>query len=253
MARRVKRKLRRALKKPFPQDWRQHLAEATTWWSALDDGETARMEDLIRIFLADKNFEGARGFDPTPEMRLMVAAQACLLILALDYSYYDDVGSIIISPTVIRQRGPRHLDGGIFTDDPIALAGQAVLHGPVLIVWDSVTNEARHPRRGLNVVFHEFAHKLDMHDGSVDGIPPMSAELARRWAPVIRSVLARLRSGVHDGLDSYGAKNPAELLAVATEAFFETPDRLQTTEPELYALLSKFYQQDPAARTSDLE
>ena len=192
----MKRKLRRALKEPFPQDWRDHLSKATPWWSALDDDETSRMEDLIRIFLADKSFEGARGFEPTPEMRLMVAAQACLLVLGLDYSYFEDVGSIIISPTVIHQKGPRHLDGGIFTDDPIALAGQAVLHGPVLIVWDSVANEARHPRRGLNVVFHEFAHKLDMHDGSVDGIPPMSAELTRRWAPVIRSVLARLRSEI---------------------------------------------------------
>ncbi len=206
------------------------------------------MEDLIRIFLADKNFEGTRDFEPTSDMRLMIAAQACLLILGLDYAYYDDVGSIIISPTIIRQRGSRQLDGGIVSDDPIALAGQAVLHGPVLIVWDTVANESRDPRRGHNVVFHEFAHKLDMRDGTVDGIPPMSAELAGRWASVIRSVLARLRSGDHDGLRSYGATNPAELLAVATEAFFETPDRLQTSEPELYVLLSKFYQQDPAAR-----
>ena len=206
------------------------------------------MEDLIRMFLADKSFEGTRGFAPTDEMRLMIAAQACLLILGLDFGFYDDVTSIIVAPTVVRQSGPRHLDGGIVSDDPVTLSGQAVLHGPVLVVWDQIAHEARHPERGHNVVFHEFAHKLDMRNGAADGFPPATAELAQRWGPTFRSTLARLRTGDAPGLRSYGATNPAELLAVATEAFFDAPGRLREAEPDLYALLSGFYRQDPAAR-----
>jgi MtfA peptidase len=234
---------------PFPESWRKHLSDGTQWWSALTDEERSRMEDLIRMFLADKSFEGTRGFVPTAEMRLMIAAQACLLILRLDYSFYDDVTSIVVSPTVIHHHGPRHLDGGIVSDASVTLSGQAMLHGPVLIVWDRLTDEARHPERGHNVVFHEFAHKLDMRDGAADGIPPLTAELAERWEPAIQSVLGRLRTVEARGLDSYGATNPAELLAVATEAFFDTPDQLRRAEGYLYTLLARFYQQDPAARS----
>jgi Mlc titration factor MtfA (ptsG expression regulator) len=206
------------------------------------------MEDLIRLFLADKRFEGTRGFEPSEEMRLMIAAQACLLILGLDYGWYDDVTSIIVAEGVVHHRGSRRLDGGIVSDDPLPLSGQAMLHGPVLIVWDRLTDEARHPERGLNVVFHEFAHKLDMRNGAADGVPPMSAVLARRWEPTMAATLQRLRSGTAPVLDSYGAVNPAELLAVATEAFFDAPLRLRSGQPELYRLLQEFYRQDPAAR-----
>lgn len=244
----MKRKLRKALEVPFPETWRECLSDRTQWWPTLTDEERSRMEDLIRMFLADKTFEGTRGFEPTAEMRLMIAAQACLLILGLDYSFYDDVTAIVVSPAVVHHDGPRHLDGGIVSDAGMALSGQAMLHGPVLIVWDRVADEARNPERGHNVVFHEFAHKLDMRDGAVDGIPPMTTELAQRWESAIRSVLRRLRAGEARGLDSYGATNPAELLAVATEAFFIAPEQLRRAEGDLYALLAGFYQQDPAAR-----
>ncbi len=247
----VRRKLRKALRTPFPEAWRELLAARTRWWATLSDAERARMEDLVRMFLADKTFEGTRDFEPTEEMRVMIAAQACLLILGLDFAYYDDVASIIVAPTVIRQRGPRHLDRGIFSDEAVELSGQAMLHGPVLIVWDQAAHQARHPERGHNVVFHEFAHKLDMRDGIVDGVPPMNAALAERWGAVRGDLLARLRDG-EDGLDSYGAINAAELLAVATEAFFDSPRRLRDAEPELYGLLAEFYRQDPAARTSTM-
>jgi len=242
----MKRRRVRALEVPFSDSWRSLLGANLRWWSALDDGDRARMEDLIRIFLAEKSFEGTRGFEPTGEMRVLIAAQACLLILGLDYDLYRDVTSIIVSPSIVHQPGSRHLDGGIVSDDHPALAGQAMLHGPVLIVWDSLSAQARHPGRGHNVVIHEFAHKLDMRDGATDGVPPMSAELKRRWEPKLRSMLQGLRDGTVDDLDGYGGTNPAELLAVATEAFFDTPARLLRDEPELYDLLQAFYRQDPA-------
>ncbi len=244
----MKRRLRKALAAPFPERWRALLAERTWWWRTLGEEERIRLEELIRMFLADKSFEGTRDFEPTEEMRLMIAAQACLLILHHDFGLYDDVTSIIVSPSAVQHRGPRRLDGGIESDDGAMLAGQAMLHGPVLITWDSAANQALHPERGHNVVFHEFAHKLDMRNGAPDGVPPLSAELKGRWEPTLRSILQGLREGTAAGLDSYGATNPAELLAVATEAFFDTPGALRHDQPELYALLEAFYRQDPAAR-----
>jgi Mlc titration factor MtfA (ptsG expression regulator) len=197
----MKRRRVRALEVPFSDSWRSLLGANLRWWCALDDGDRARMEDLIRIFLAEKSFEGTRGFEPTEEMRVLIAAQACLLILGLDYDLYRDVTSIIVSPSVLHQPGSRYLDGGIVSDDHPGLAGQAMLHGPVLIVWDSLSDQARHPGRGHNVVIHEFAHKLDMRDGASDGVPPMSAELKRRWEPKLRSMLQGLRDGTVDDLD----------------------------------------------------
>ncbi len=247
----MKRRRAKALEAPFSDSWRALLGERLTWWPALDATDRLNMEDLIRTFLAEKLFEGTRGFEPTEDMKVLVAAQACLLILGLDYGLYRDVTSVIISPTIVHQAGPRHLDGGIVSGDPTALAGQAMLHGPVLIVWDQLSRQFRHPGRGHNVVFHEFAHKLDMRNGASDGVPPMSAELKRRWEPALRSTLQRLRDGAQVELDAYAGTNPAELLAVATEAFFDTPSRLSQEEPELYDLLKAFYRQDPASRRGD--
>lgn len=244
----MKRKTARALSTPFSDDWRELLNDQLAWWSWLGDKEQARMEDLIRVFLADKSFEGTRGFETTEQMRLIIAAQACLLILGLDYAYYDDVTSIIVSPTVVATTRPRRLDGGVMSDARSRLAGQALLHGPVLIVWDQARRQALHPERGHNVVFHEFAHKLDMRNGAADGVPPLSKELATRWQPEMASLLTRLRAGGAPSLNPYGATNPAELLAVATELFFSIPDTLLESEPRLYALLADFYHQDPAAR-----
>lgn len=226
------------------------MADRLPWWNDLSRAERLRMEDLIRMFLADKTFEGTRGFVPAHDMKLVIAAQACLLVLGLDYSLYRDVTSVIISPSVFRHQGPRRLDGGVVSTEKALLAGQAMLHGPVLIVWNQVSDLARHQSTGHNVVFHEFAHILDMRDGAADGVPPLSGELKRTWEPTLLSVLRRLREGDDVDLDAYAGTNPAELLAVATEAFFERPHELRRSEPELYRLLADFFLQDPAARTS---
>ena len=247
---RISRRASKALREPFSNQWRQLLFSRMGWWSHLAEAEQSHMEDLIRIFLADKTIEGVVGYTPNEDVRLLIAAQACLLILGLDYRFYDDVSAIVVSPGVVVQRGSRRLDGGVVSDDHPALAGQAMLHGPVLLVWDRVANDARHPERGHNVVFHEFAHKIDMRNGAADGVPPLSASLAGRWGEQMPTMLARLRAGSPMAMDAYGATNPAEFLAVATEAFFVLPAELARAEPDLYSLLRDFYQQDPYARVS---
>jgi Mlc titration factor MtfA (ptsG expression regulator) len=175
---------------------------------------------------------------------------ACLPILGLDYDYYHRVTSIIVSPGQVMIEGDRHIGGGIHTDAPEGIIGQASYEGPVLIAWDAARYQAQHPDRGHNVVFHEFAHKLDMLSGSADGTPPIDAtNQLQRWTKVCNYEYRLLYSGVSgDLIDPYGAVNPGEFFAVATEAFFCLPKEMASVKPELYEVFRDFYGQDPAAR-----
>jgi Mlc titration factor MtfA (ptsG expression regulator) len=125
-----------------------------------------------------------------------------------------------------------------------------MLHGPLLIAWDSAKRSAARANTGYNVIYHEFAHKIDMADGSADGLPPMAKAQRDRWEEVCRREYEALRDGTNDEpfLNTYGAVNPAEFFAVATEFFFDRPTDMQTRERDLYQVLSEFYNQDPAER-----
>lgn len=235
---------------PFPRRWRPLVAAGVPHWRVLDDAERERLEATIVHLLVDKRWEAARGFALDDEIRVTIAAQAALLALGLPDDAYDDVGTIIVHPTTMRLTGPRpgpvH---GTMTDSPRSLLGQAHYDGPVIIAWDAARASARHPERGHNVVFHEFAHKLDMRDGLVDGTPPLRSEAERRrWIAVCSEELELLRRGPDELLGSYAATNPAEFFAVATELFFGTPVELEAAKPELYDVLRGFYRQDPAQR-----
>ncbi len=228
------------------------LAEARLhWWHDLSAPEKDRLCDLTRDFLETRRFEGVLGFQPAADMAALVALQACLLILGLDLGWYRDVTAVVLSPGSRPGHAGRSLDGGIRSDAPVSLSGQAMLHGPVLIAWDVTVRDMARPEAGRNVVLHEFAHKLDMRSGTVSGEPLLDAELARRWRPTMSNLLASLRYEDDPVIDSYGAVNPAELLAVVTEAFFLLPGRLQEAHPEVYEILVGFYRQDPASRAGN--
>ncbi|MCB1958850.1 MAG: zinc-dependent peptidase, partial [Rhodocyclaceae bacterium] len=178
---------------------------------------------------------------------------AALLVLGLDAGLdaYHDVGSVIVHPSTMRFRelaeGPA---AGTVVDGDVDLLGQASYGGPVVIAWDAARRGARHPEHGHDVVLHEFAHKLDMLDHLVDGTPPLPDAAARqRWIDVCTRELELLRAGEGGHLlDPYGATNPAEFFAVATEVFFSRPEELERHKPELYDVLRAFYRQDPAER-----
>jgi Mlc titration factor MtfA (ptsG expression regulator) len=125
----------------------------------------------------------------------------------------------------------------------------------VILVWDAVLRGARHPEQGHNVVYHEFAHKLDMLDGAADGTP-VFADRARfiEWVAVCSREFLRLRRLADEGeetfLDDYAATNEAEFFAVATEEFFDRPVALRENAPDLYRVLSAYYRQDPAGRVA---
>lgn len=233
---------------PFPDEWRVLLAHQLAWWPLPADEQHVVLERLVLGFLASKRFEAARGFTLSDEIRVTIAADACLLIVGLDLGWYRDVTSVIVYPSVAVRSGTRHLGGGIVSEGPMSLAGEAMLHGPIMIAWDQAFGAARHPRRGHNVVFHEFAHKLDMADGAANGVPRLpNPDAYQRWERVMGAALTDLRDGQPRFIDSYGATGPGELFAVVTEAFFDLPKEQQEQEPEIYALLRAFYRQDPAS------
>jgi hypothetical protein len=243
---------RRHRRAGLPAGWERVTESALSHWALLDDDERLRLGELMEHLLRHKRWEAAAGFTLTDEIRIVIAAQAGLLILGLDFEYYRDVQAIIVHPTTVTFTGVRAGPvQGVVTDSPMTLLGQANdRRGPVIIAWDAARAGARHPERGHNVVFHEFAHKLDMLDDLVDGTPPLpDAAARRRWHEVCTAEYELLRSGMGDELLSdYGGVNPGEFFAVATEVFFEVPAEMRARKPDLYAVLRDFYRQDPAQR-----
>jgi Mlc titration factor MtfA (ptsG expression regulator) len=214
-----------------------------------------RLEERIQVFVAEKHWEGVGGLAVTDEMRVTIAAQACLLVLGFEEEYYDHVLSILIYPTAFVTRDVQITRAGVVIHDRQALMGEAWYRGPVIVSWQDALAGGRQKDPGHNLVLHEFAHQLDMLGGrDLDGTPPLpSRELAARWADVMEAAFQQLRRDcrgtlrVHRRpfLDCYGATNRAEFFAVATETFFERPAALSSRHPELYEVLAAYYRQDP--------
>lgn len=224
-------------------------------WSVLDDDERDRLGVLVEWLVRTKHFEAAKGFELTPDIVVSIASQAALLILGLDRDAYRDVSAVIIHPGTITTRGPRSTTmRGVVADGPMRVLGHANdRRGPIVIAWDAVRNDARHPERGHNVVIHEFAHKIDVVDGRFDGTPEFDERSDRaEWITVCNREYRRLRRHREPDpvLRPYAGTNPAEFFAVVTEAFFDQAIDLREHKPELYDVMQRFYRQDPAARTT---
>lgn len=213
----------------------------------LEPAERSRLRALTLEFLAEKEIAGARGLQIDNDMRLAIALQACLLILNIGLEAYGDWVGIVVYPGdfVI----PRNMidDAGVVHEYEDAVLGEAWLGGPVMISWFDDPNRTE----GINVVLHEFAHKLDMRGGEPTGIPPLPAEMnAGEWAHDFGEAYADLCRRVDEGedtpLDPYATESPAEFFAVMSEAFFETPMLLQEEYPHVYGQLARYYRTDPA-------
>lgn len=251
-----KRSRKKLLKTPFSERWKRILKERVAHYNYLNAQEQSQLEELIRFFIAEKNFEGCGGLKITDEIKVVIAAEASLLVLGLPSFQYKGLQSILVYPTTVTLPESRR---GVFSEgfsivpDRQAILGQAMLNGPVILVWDAVIRDARHPERGHNVVYHEFAHILDMKDGTADGTPELySTKLFREWVDVCSKEYFLLQKRSSEGrktlLDSYGAVNEAEFFAVATELFFNRPRLMKRERVELYNVLAAYYRQDTAAR-----
>jgi Mlc titration factor MtfA (ptsG expression regulator) len=244
------------LSQPFPSAWEATLEAEVGHYEYLDRDERARLRDFVRVFVAEKSWEGCGGLELDDEIRVIISALAGLLVLGREHQFFRNVKSILVYPSTIKTPD-RSIGSFQVPMEPVAsgvpILGEAQLHGPVILVWDAVLKNARNPETGHNVVYHEFAHKLDMLDGAADGTPPLgSRDAMKRWVNVCGQQFLRLRERVAKGqptfLDAYGATNEAEFFAVATEYFFDKPRQMERKEAELYDLLRDFYGQDPAAR-----
>lgn len=239
----------------FPPEWRAVLVRQWPLWRLLSADERSRLEAIALGLLSRVRFEASNGFEVTDEMCVLVAAQASLLVLELGAEPYRRIRTIIIHPTSLVLSGERRTGaGGLMTDEPTRIDGQAHSRGEIVLAWDAVAYDGRHPWRGLNVVFHEFAHQLDMLDGMVDGTPPLvDEELRGRWVDVCTREYQAVRRGDEHVLRSYAGTDPGEFFAVATEMFFTRPAPLAERHPTLYDVLREFYRQHPAGRAASLE
>ena len=212
-------------------------------YALLPAAEQARLRDRTRIFVAEKQWVGCGGLAVDEEMKVAIAAQACLLVLGLPHEYYyDRIRTVLVYPdTYLHSADENH---GLEKQ----IAGEYWHRGPVIVSWKNTRD--RMEDRG-NLVFHEFAHHLDDIGGEMDGMPPLeNAEQERRWLQVVDEEYDRLTKRAEQGepalLSYYGAKSLAEFFAVATECFFERPVPLEKQHAELYGVLRDFYRQDPA-------
>lgn len=241
----------RLRRRGLPDGGEQIIERYLAHWRWLDDAERDRLLELTDWLLRRKHWEASEGFRLDDSIRVLIAAQAALLVLGLSTDHYRLVRSIIVYPSTAMATGERAGPAaGTRTDEPLPVDGLAQdRSGPIIIAWDQARASARHPERGHNVVIHEFAHKIDMLDGMIDGTPPIDRAAVKPWVDACTPVFEALRAGEpRPPLDPYGASDPGEFFAVATEAFFDTSVELATNEPKLYEVLADFYRQDPATR-----
>ena len=211
-----------------------------------------RLRGLALLFLHEKRFEPAVGFELDDAMRVRIAALACLPILELGLDYYDNFGVIVVHPDefLVRDRTYEDEDGVVHTGDDV-LSGEAWEQGPVILAWKEI--EASGRGEGFNVVAHEMAHKIDMLNGEADGAPPLHSGMRlSEWTAAFDAayddLVDQLDRGRDPWLDPYAAEDPAEFFAVCSEMFFDLPARFAREYPDVYAQLATFYKQDPARR-----
>ena len=249
----LRRRRRDAIRRrPFPAEWRAFIEKNVPYVACLSAEDREELVGHIQVFLAEKRFEGCGGLQITDEARVTIAAQACVLLLHRQTEYYPNLVSILVYPTTYLVPGGQSTPDGLVAEGTQARLGESWARDVVVLAWDSVLSGAADIHDGHNVVLHEFAHQLDQESGMGDGAPALPRRsMYVAWARVLGHDFDQLvRDTAHHHrtlIDRYGATNPAEFFAVATETFFEKPRQLQSKHPELYLQLQQFYSQDPAA------
>ncbi|MAA65392.1 MAG: hypothetical protein CL581_11510 [Alteromonadaceae bacterium] len=233
----------------FPDEWRKQLERDMVHYTRLPQDLRKKLEDGVLLLLDRVSFYGCNGVEVTDAMKRLIAAHGALLTCGMRTGYDSGIRTILVYPD--GYRAPSHTaEGMVHTTTSDARLGESWGDGRVVLAWSTLKQEAADPQATSNLAIHEFAHQLDTLDGQADGAPPLSSgEQARNWEAVFSESWERLKAAPtnpHNVLDPYGATNPAEFFAVATEAFFQSPQALQTHEPHLYDCLKGFYQLSPA-------
>lgn len=241
-----RRRRSQILAAPFPADWLTYLNHNVRQYRLLTPHEQAKLRQRVQVFVHEKKWVGCGALPINDEIKVTIAAQACLLVLGIDYEYhYDQIRSLLVYPNTYLH--PPEIRAGVFRNGA-PVYGEAWHRGPIVLSWKNTLGLP--DEEGGNLVFHEFAHHLDDLDGGMDGRPPLECGQERRWDRVIDEEYHRLLRASLQGratlLNEYGASNRAEFFAVATECFFERPVALRDHHVQLYTILRDFYRQDPA-------
>ena len=242
----------RVLKRsPLNDDhWQRALARVSLTHGFSAD-ELRRLRELVILFLHEKSIETAGEVVLDDEMRLVIAIQACVPILNLGLDCYAGWYAVIVYPQQFRPQHEYVDDTDVVHVEDDWKMGESWERGPVILSWEDVQNSGAND--GFNLVIHEFAHKLDMLDGSPNGAPPMHANMrldmwSRVFTQAYADFCARVDRAEDTEIDPYASESPAEFFAVLSEAFFEIPLTVQRHYPLVYEQLAMFYRQDPVSR-----
>ena len=236
---------------PLPASWLEIIERNVPYARLLSKEDRDELGEHIQVFLDEKTFEGCGGLQITDEIRVTVAAQACLLLLHRTTDYYPTLRTVLVYPSAYAAPITESVGHGVVREGISVRSGESWRRGSVILSWDDVLHGAADIHDGHNVVLHEFAHQLDQEAGAAEGAPVLpKRSMYVAWARVLSAEYARLQKDAKFGrrtiIDKYGAVNPAEFFAVATECFFEQALQMKEKHPELYEELQLFYRQDPA-------
>lgn len=246
----IKQQRNRLKRRPFPLIWHSIIENNLPIYLHLTLTERRRLQGHIQVFLTEKQFIGCRGLKVTEEMKVTIAAVACLLLLNERGKYFPKLRSILIYPSTYFVKETVAISNYVVEERHMARLGESWTHDQVILSWEQVQQDTHNWQDGRNVILHEFAHQLDQEDGKAEGVPILQRNSDYLiWARVMTEEYQKLCNDVQQGIktviDSYGVTNPAEFFAVATETFFEKPQQLLKQHPALYELLQKYYQVNP--------
>lgn len=247
---RVAARRRRLRRQPFPPAWRDILRQRVPYFRRLPADLQLQLKQHIQVFIAEKAFTGCDGLVVDDEMRVTIAAQACLLILNRRAHYYPGLHQILVYPAPFIVRREQAVGMGLVQEQSRVLSGESWAHGQVVLSWPDVLEGAAVADDGRNVTIHEFAHQLDQEKGYANGAPNLiQRQRYRRWSRVLgreyRLLQEQVRQQSESLFSAYGATDPAEFFAVISEVFFEQPERMASEHPQLYRELGNLYRVDP--------
>ncbi len=236
--------------RPFPVLWEETIQQNLPFYHSLSIEERDRLQGNIQVFLAEKQFIGCGGLIVTLDMKLVIAAVGCLLLFNRQNKYFSKLRSILLYPSAYMASASTWVSPYVIEETQVARAGESWATGQLVLSWAQIQQDMHRWKDGYNVILHEFAHQLDSEDDTVQGVPLLPRRAAySAWAQVMTAEYNQLCQAVLQGqktvIDSYGATNPAEFFAVATETFFEKPKSLYRKHPDLFNLLQSYYQLDP--------
>lgn len=236
--------------RPFPNTWRPVL-QRLPFVQRLPPDLQLQLKAHIQVFLAEKPFIACGGIELTDTMRVTIAAQACMLLLGRDAGYFPGLRQVLVYPGPFVVERAQSVGAGVMQELRQVLSGESWSQGQIVLSWQDVQDGVADPGDGRNVVIHEFAHQLDQESGQANGAPALGSRRSHRdWARVFGAEFAALQQRVFSGaagglLSDYGATNPGEFFAVASEAFFEQAHRMAQEHPALFEQLRQYYCVDP--------